>query len=145
MTQAKKKSYRFPKNQCVLIDHVTDGSNCGFAIKGYKLRWISHTVQTAKPGRIWMTLKLSDLDPEFVKVWSERYQHLLSDGGGDTIRRREMVLSYASEEAVKAEKIKMKKLQQLQEGTINTANRNAKRGLVTDVTETTVAAAPAGI
>ena len=144
MATAKKERYKFPESQIVLLQGRSDGSNPGFVIKGYKLRWLSHTVQTFSPGRIWQPLKLSDLDPKFVEKWMPRYNHLASNGD-DTIRRKEMVLSFASIEAVEKQRRDNRRLQQLQEGSIKTANRNNREGVVTDVEETTVKAMPQGI
>lgn len=139
-----KDSYKFGENQLVLSPGRGDGSDPGFMIKGYKLRWLSHTVQTFKPGRIWQPLRVEDLDPAFVQKWMPRYNHLAGNGDG-TIRRREMVLSYASQEAVDKERRQKKNLQALQEGSIRTHNRNKKAGVVTDVEEVTVRVAPEGI
>ena len=140
----QKKSHRFTDAQLALTHGVSDGSNAGFVIKGYKLRWMSPAVTTFQPGRIWQPLRLEDLDPKFVEKWQTRYNHLAGNGDG-TIRRKEMVLAYASMEAVEKERREKKKLQALQEGSIRTNNRNKKAGVVTDVEETEIRAAPAGI
>lgn len=138
-----KKSYLFPESQ-LQLNPGGDASNPGFIIKGHKLRWLSHTVQSFKPGRQWKTLRLSDLDPKFVEKWKPSYNHLMDNGEG-TIRRREMVLSYASIEECEKVRREQKELQQLQEGSIRSRNRNSKAGLVADVEETSVRHAPSGI
>ena len=143
MKEVKAKSYKFSENQ-ITACRGNDGSDTGFVIKGYKLRWLSPAVQTFSAGRIWQPLRVEDLDPKFVKNWLTRYNHLAENGSG-TIRRREMVLSYASLDVCKKEKRRNKDLQRLQEGSIRTENRNRKAGVVTDVEETTVRAIPEGV
>lgn len=80
----------------------TDKLDPGFKIVGHKLRWIAATQTEDKMGRIWRVLRKSDLPQEALKQLSDANRDFF--GAGDTIRNRELVLAYASEEAVLLER-----------------------------------------
>lgn len=72
---------------------AADNSDPGFALKGYKLRWISQGVEVRRAGRIWQALKLSMLPDSVVAELKKRNPRWLD---GDTIRKRDQVLAFAS-------------------------------------------------
>jgi ABC-type thiamine transport system substrate-binding protein len=80
----------------------TDKLDPGFKIVGHKLRWIAATQTEDKMGRIWRVLRKSELSKDALQSLSESNRDMF--GSGDTIRNRELVLSYASEEAVLVER-----------------------------------------
>lgn len=144
---AKKKSYKFGKEQIEKKVVMHDPSNCGFTIKGYVLRWLSPGVQSRRGGRIWMPLRMSDLDPEFVREWQPGYNHLRCAQDGDTIRRNELVLSYASLEAAHKQRQQTKKQQEMEEGKLKSSKeQNVKKsGFAVTLEEQDVRLAPEGI
>lgn len=91
-----------------------DRSDPGFTIPGHTLRWISGRVSENNPGRIWMILRKSELPPDLIKYLEQHHPGAFREG--DTIRRGDLVLSYASEsfhKDYKAEKVAAaKELQQ---------------------------------
>ncbi len=82
------------KDTDVSIHRAVDNTDPGFAIKGFKLRWISGQVESRRAGRIWVPLKVSMLPEKTVARMREQNGSWFSTG--DTIRRKDLTLSFAS-------------------------------------------------
>lgn len=76
----------------VTIHRSVDPSDPGFALKGFKLRWISAGVESRRAGRIWKPLTLSMLPEPVVKSLQESNSSWTQT---ETIRKRDQVLSFA--------------------------------------------------
>lgn len=63
-----------------------DNSDPGFAIKGFKLRWISGAVESRRAGRFWVPLKLSMIPEKALKRLKDSNPSWFTNG--DTIRKR---------------------------------------------------------
>lgn len=87
---------KFTESQ-VKTHRPADQTDPGFAIKGYKLRWVSGVVEARRGGRMWRVLKLSQM-PKGVVDKLKEVNRSFSDG--DTIRRRDLTLAYAPIEEV---------------------------------------------
>lgn len=70
-----------------------DNTDPGFYIKGHKLRWVSPGVESRRAGRMWVPLKISALPKKIVDSLKEHNASWMSHG--DTIRRRDLILSVA--------------------------------------------------
>jgi len=88
----------FTKSE-VSVHRAVDNTDPGFALKGFKLRWMSNIVAVRRGVRIWRTLKISQL-PKDVVTELKSINPAWEDG--DTIRRRDLTLAYASLEDVKS-------------------------------------------
>jgi hypothetical protein len=64
----------------------------GFAVKGFKLRWLNGQVESRRAGRIWSTLKLSQFSKDVQDKIVELNPRWID---GDTIRRRGDLLGMA--------------------------------------------------
>lgn len=80
------------KQSDVSVHRAIDTSDPGFALKGYKLRWISSGVEVRRAGRIWQPLKLSMLPEAVVTKLKEINPRWMES---DTIRKRDQVLAFA--------------------------------------------------
>lgn len=74
-----------------------DKSDPGFRLPGKKLRWISAKQTELNMDRPWAVLRRSMLPAELLQSLENANPGISSQG--DTIRRGEMTLAYASEEA----------------------------------------------
>lgn len=90
-----------------------DSSDPGFTIPDKKLRWVSGKVSERNVGRVWVVVKQSSLPKEIVEHLSNYNPTLIASG--DVIRRGDLVLAQASNEAVaqvKQEKLAEARAQQ---------------------------------
>lgn len=71
-----------------------DSLDVGFRVPGMQLRWVADRQTEDRFGRPWKTLRESDLPKELADELKRR--GLFSKG--DTIRKAELVLAFASEE-----------------------------------------------
>lgn len=91
------------KGSLKFITHrPTDRLDPGFKIVGHKLRWIASSQTEDKMGRMWRVLRKSELPAETLKAMQEANRDMF--GRDDTIRNKELVLAFASEEAVNVER-----------------------------------------
>ncbi len=88
------------KDTDVSVHRAVDGTDPGFAIKGFKLRWLSGEVESRRAGRIWVPLKVSMLPEKTVARMREQTASWFSTG--DTIRRKDLTLAFAPVEQVEA-------------------------------------------
>jgi hypothetical protein len=77
-----------------------DKGDFGIRIEGLKLRWVGAYQNENNPGRIWTVLRKSDLDEAAIKHLEGINPAVFK--GGDTIRRGDLTLAYATEEASQA-------------------------------------------
>ena len=70
----------------VSMHNSVDNSDPGFAIKGFKLRWISGAVESRRAGRFWVPLKLSMIPEKALKKLKDSNPSWFTNG--DTIRKR---------------------------------------------------------
>lgn len=89
--------FKFKKN-APLIDR--DPTYVGFEILGHKLRWIAARKQEDREGRIWRVLRKEQLSKEVIDELEAYNPNTFASG--NTIRRGDMVLGYASIEAANA-------------------------------------------
>jgi hypothetical protein len=92
-----------------------DNSDPGFAIKGYKLRWLSAAVEVRRAARIWVPLKLSMLPKKVLDQMQERQPRWFGD---DTIRRKDLTLAFAPLDQVNELKRELKQTQALNENVL---------------------------
>lgn len=76
----------------------TDSSDPGFTIPGRHLRWVNGRVSENNQGRPWVILRKSDLPKDLITHIESHNPSAFTQG--DTIRRGDLVLGYASNEAV---------------------------------------------
>lgn len=88
----------------------TDTLDPGFAIKGHKLRWIHGFKAEGPEMSIWKVLKKDELQPEQLKSLQQQIPGLFS--GGNTIRKRDLVLAYAPMDSVKEVRAEVDKANQ---------------------------------
>jgi hypothetical protein len=81
------------KDTDVSTHSSVDNSDPGFAIKGFRLRWVSGVVEVRRAGRIWQPLKFSMLPSKVLQKLKDTQPGWFSSG--DVIRRRDLVLSFA--------------------------------------------------
>lgn len=117
------------------VDHVDPG----FSIRGHKLRWVSGAVESRRAGRMWRTLKLSHLSKEAQAKFKE-INPTWEDG--DTIRRRGLLLSYASLDEVKVRSKDLKDSQDLNEAVFRGKRSAGGHATSTGKTETKVVKSP---
>lgn len=84
----------------------------GFTIVGHKIRWLASTQTEDKMGRIWRILRKSDLPAETLRAMQEMNREVF--GRDDTIRNKELVLAYASNDAVELEREMLREAAQRQ-------------------------------
>ncbi len=101
------------KKDDVSIHRSVDNSDPGFAIKGFKLRWLSGAVESRRAGRIWAPLKISMLPDETIKVLKDTQPTWFS--AGDTIRRRDLTLALAPLDAVEKRRRELRENQNANE------------------------------
>lgn len=77
----------------VSVHSSVDNSDPGFAIKGFKLRWLSGGVEARRAGRIWQPLKASMLPDKVLKRIKEINPIWFSQG--ETIRKKDLTLAFA--------------------------------------------------
>jgi hypothetical protein len=87
-----------------------DDTDPGFALKGYKLRWISPQVESRRAGRMWQPLKVSMLPDGVLKRLKESNSAWLNNAG-DLIRRIDLVLSFAPHGEVEKKRRQVKEQQ----------------------------------
>jgi uncharacterized protein (DUF2252 family) len=91
------------KGSMKFISHrPKDKLDPGFRIVGHKLRWIASTQTEDKMGRIWRVLRKEDMPAETLKEMQAANRDMF--GRDNTIRNRELVLAYATEDAVNLER-----------------------------------------
>lgn len=81
------------KDTDVSVHQSRDNTDPGFALKGFKLRWLSGAVEARRAGRIWTPLKVSMLPDRVLNHLKDKQPAWLSTG--DTIRRRDLTLAFA--------------------------------------------------
>lgn len=81
------------KDTDVSLHRSVDNSDPGFAVKGHKLRWISGGVEARRAGRMWQPLKASMLPEKIVGKMRESNPTWFTQG--DTIRKKDLTLSFA--------------------------------------------------
>lgn len=81
------------KDTDVSVHRSVDNSDPGFAVKGFKLRWISGGVEARRAGRMWQPLKVSMLPDKALAKMRESNPSWFSMG--DTIRKKDLTLSFA--------------------------------------------------
>ena len=108
-----------------------DVSDPGFMIKGHKLRWVSEGVEVRRAGRIWKPIKMSELPQKAIEnVASLRSKWAGGGAGeGDTIRRRDLVLTYAPIELVEERRREIKSTQTLNESVLKASKTNLGMGV----------------
>jgi len=75
-----------------------DKSDPGFRILGHKLRWIAaHQTENRMDG-LWRVLRKDELPTEFLGAMKSANKDMF--GADNTIRNKELVLAFASQEAV---------------------------------------------
>ena len=88
----------FNKSDFIFSDKPPrDNSDPGFTLKGHTLRWLSGGVEARRAPRFWQPLKMSNIPKELQAKFKEKLRSLVD---GDTIRRRDLVLSFAPDELV---------------------------------------------
>jgi hypothetical protein len=91
------------KGQMKFLTHrPKDKLDPGFRIVGMKLRWIAATQTEDRMGRIWRVLRKEEMPPEILKQMRDGNRDMF--GQDNTIRSRELILAYATEEAVAEER-----------------------------------------
>ena len=110
---ASKQTSKFSDSQ-LSFHRPVDGTDPGFMIKGYKLRWLSGGVEVRRAGRIWVPLKLSDLPAKALEKLKDYQGSWFS--GGDTVRRKDLTLAYAPLEQVEQRRRELREGQNLNEG-----------------------------
>ncbi len=101
------------KDTDVSVHRAVDGTDPGFAIKGIKLRWISGQVEGRRAGRIWVPLKVSMLPEKTVARLRDQNGSWFSTG--DTIRRKDLTLAFATIESAEARTRELKQQQHANE------------------------------
>jgi hypothetical protein len=84
-------------DNAVKLRRPMDPSDPGFEIPGLKLRWLSGRVAENAPGRPWVILRKQDLPEKLLKHITDTNPAAFTTG--DTIRRGDLVLGYASDDA----------------------------------------------
>lgn len=125
------------KKEDVSIHRSADNSDPGFALKGFKLRWLSGAVESRRAGRIWTPLKVSMLPDETVKTLKDTQPTWFSTG--DTIRRRDLTLSCAPIAAVEKRRREMKDNQNANEAVFRKNTQVSGNSAVRTDSETGVA------
>jgi hypothetical protein len=92
-----------------------DNTDPGFTIKGFKLRWLSASVEVRRAARIWVPLKLSHLPAKVKQKLQEANPRWLGD---DTVRKKDLTLAYAPIQEVEALRKGMKRNQNLNEAVL---------------------------
>lgn len=109
----------------VSIHKAVDDTDPGFALKGYKLHWVSAQVESRRAGRMWVPLKLSALPAKAVAKLKESNPSWFNSPG-DVIRRRDLVLSFAPTKEVEGRRRELKEMQYANEavfrGQVNLGN-----------------------
>jgi hypothetical protein len=90
------------------VDHVDPG----FAVKGFKLRWVNGQVESRRAGRIWSTVKLSQFSKDVQDKIVEANPRWVD---GDTIRRRGDLLAMAPLALVNERREELKQAQNANE------------------------------
>ena len=111
----------------VTLHRAVDNSDPGFALKGFKLRWISSGVEVRRAGRIWQALKVSML-PENVVAEMKKVNPRWVEGE-DTIRKRDQTLAFAPMAEVEKRRRENKEAQDANEA-IFAGKRNIAGGRV---------------
>jgi hypothetical protein len=114
-----------------------DPSDPGFEIPGHKLRWLSGAVSELNPGRIWQIIRKNDLNPDLLKHIVRHNPGAFSSG--DTIRKGDLVLSYAPNDLVKEVRRELDVRASEAEGRITPSERNSKGDKVFESKVTTEA------
>lgn len=114
-----------------------DRSDPGFTIPGKKLRWVSATVSENNPGRIWAVIRRQDLPKDLVSHIVVHNPNAFSQG--ETIRRGDLVLAYASHEAaseLRSEKVELAQEQEQRVKSLpNITNHRGKKTASVEVNE----------
>jgi len=112
------------KGSMKFISHrPKDKLDPGFRIVGHKLRWIASTQTEDKMGRIWRVLRKEEMPAETLKEMQAANRDMF--GRDNTIRNRELVLAYASEDAVNLER---QSLQEAAKRQLNMVNSKSVPG-----------------
>lgn len=101
------------KDTDVSMHRSVDNSDPGFALKGNKLRWISGQVESRRAGRIWQPLKASMLPEKVITKMKESNPSWFSTG--DTIRKKDLTLSFAPMHLVEERQRSLKQQQNANE------------------------------
>jgi hypothetical protein len=119
------------KDTDVSVHLPVDTSDPGFAIKGFKLRWVSGGVEARRAGRMWQPLKLSMLPEKIIKSMSSHNAAWLSASAADTIRRRDLVLAFAPIDQVEARRRMVRENQAANESVFR-SGQHVGNGVKTD-------------
>lgn len=101
------------KDSDVSMHRSVDNSDPGFAVKGFKLRWVSGQVEARRAGRMWQPLKASMLPERVVTKIKESNPGWFSTG--DTIRKKDLTLSFAPNELVEERRKSLREQQNANE------------------------------
>lgn len=96
----------------VTFHRPTDNTDPGFAVRGKTLRWVSGGVEARRAPRFWKPLKISTFTKDLQDKVRERVGSLVD---GDTIRRRDLILSFAPNELVADRKKDLREQQRANE------------------------------
>lgn len=122
---------KFKDNE-VSTHRPVDDTDPGFALKGFKLHWVSAHVETRRAGRMWQPLKLSMLPDNAVKKLKESNSSWFNSTG-DVIRRRDLVLSFAPFKEVEERRRELKGQQHANEAVFR-GKVNLGNGISTEAT-----------
>ena len=104
-----------------------DARDPGFALPGYKLRWLGADLHERRSHRIWYPLNVSMLPDDLLKKLKSKNPFWFQDMAGDTIRRRGDVLGFAPINEVDEIKKEIKEKNIQQHGILN---RKASRAVL---------------
>lgn len=110
-----------------------DPLDVGFTIKGWKIRWIGSRQTEDKFGRIWKVLRRQDMPEALVHDLEATNMGIFNNG--DTIRKGDLVLSYAPDEANDALRKELNKAAKDMEQSILA---NPSRHVKVDMKETSI-------
>lgn len=101
------------KDTDVSMHRSVDNSDPGFAIKGFKLRWLSGGVEARRAGRMWQPLKLSMLPEKVLAKMRESNPSWFA--AADTIRKKDLTLAFAPLQLVEERRRALKENQNANE------------------------------
>jgi hypothetical protein len=96
----------------VTFHRPTDNTDPGFKIKGQVLRWVSGGVESRRAPRFWSPIRMSKLPKELQTKIKTKVGSLID---GDTIRRRDLILSCAPVDVVSERSAELKDQQRANE------------------------------
>ncbi len=129
---ADNKNFQRTSGGSFSTHRPVDNSDPGFSMPGKRLRWLSGAVEDRRAGRIWESVKFSQLPEGLQKYIQEKFPRNIQN---DNVRRGDLILSWASVEACEEERAKLKENLAITNAALNKTRAAKQKGDIETSTE----------